>query len=345
MILFCFIHLSVSFSVKKFFCNLTCLAPALPGWEIINLMSVVKLSIIIPMKNEEAYIEPCLQALINNDFPKEAFEIICIDNGSTDRTMELARKYTEHVFQVPDRTISHLRNFGAQKAKGEYLAFVDADCIVDRFWIQAASHYFGDEKVVCFGSTPEIPEDATWVQKTWFLNKQSRKEVQEVEWLESMNLFVKKDVLREMGGFNERLETCEDVDLCYRIGEKYQIVSDKKIKSQHLGEAKTVKEFFKKEMWRGKSNLKGLKEHGIKPKELPSIILPLYYLLLPLLFIVLLYTNAFFLATLAFIVLLIAPPLLISIYITSKISKYNYILKTFFIYLVYFIARAKSFVF
>lgn len=294
------------------------------------------------MKNEEKHIESCLRAILNNIYPEKKYEIICIDNGSSDRTVELARKYTASVYSIPDKTISYLRNYGAQKAQGEYLAFVDADCIVDRLWMEAASVYFKNENIVCFGSTPGIPIDATWVQKTWYLNKAVRKEIQKIEWLESMNLFIRKDVFFEVGGFNEELLTCEDVDLCYRIGEEYQIISDKRIKVIHLGEARTLTEFFKKELWRGKSNLNGLKEHGLKIKEIPSIVLPLYYLILPIIFLILLYLKGQLFAVFSLVILLIAPPLLISINIATKTSRYNYILKASTIYLIYFTARAIS---
>ena len=294
------------------------------------------------MKNEEKFIESCLKSILDNSYPKEKYEIVCIDNGSTDKTKELAKKYTTSVYSIPDKTISYLRNYGAKKAKGEYLAFVDADCIVDRLWMEAASVYFKNENIVCFGSTPGIPVDTTWVQKTWYLNKGMRKDVQEVEWLESMNLFVKRDKFMEIGGFNESLVTCEDVDLCYRISKKYKIISDKSIKSIHLGEARTLTEFFKKELWRGKGNLKGLKENGIKLKEIPSSVLALYYVMLPFVSLIRLYVKGQLFAVLYVVSLLIAPPLLISIKIATKTSEYNYILKAATIYLVYFTARAIS---
>ena len=301
---------------------------------------MLKVSIIIPMKNEEKNIQLCLDSINSNSYPKEQYEIICVDNGSTDRTLEIASGYTENLYRLPDTTISTLRNYGAQRARGEYLAFVDSDCVADGSWLQSASIYFGSESMVCFGSTPDIPSDATWVQKAWYLSKQIRSDVQQVEWLESMNLIVKKDVFLEVGGFNEKLETCEDVDLCYRIGQKYRIISDKKIRVVHLGEARTLKEFFKKEMWRGKGNLRGLKEHGLKLNEIPSIVLPLYYLLLPLIFLLLLLVNGTLFALMSLMVLLAGPPLLISIYVTGRMSKYSYVFKATMVYLVYFIARA-----
>jgi len=303
---------------------------------------MLKVSIIIPMKNEEKNIRLCLDSITGNSYPKEQYEIICVDNGSTDRTVEIASEYTKNLYQLPDTTISAMRNYGAQRAQGEYLAFIDSDCVADKSWLRSAAQYFGSESMVCFGSTPDIPSDATWVQKTWYLSKQIRSDVQRVEWLESMNLIVKKDVFLEVGGFNEKLETCEDVDLCYRIGQKYLIISDKEIRVVHLGEAKTLGEFFKKEMWRGKGNLKGLKEHGLKLKEIPSIVLPLYYLLLPLIFLLMLLTNGTLFALISLVVLSVGPPLLISIYVSFRMSKYGYVFKATMVYLVYFIARAIS---
>ncbi len=73
----------------------------------------MKVSIIIPMKNEEKDIGSCLKSILDNSFSREDYEIICVDNGSTDRTVELAEKYTPSVYSIPDKTISYLRNYGA----------------------------------------------------------------------------------------------------------------------------------------------------------------------------------------------------------------------------------------
>ena len=303
---------------------------------------MIDVSVIIPVKNGKKYIDDCLDAIFAIDYPKDKYEILVIDNGSTDSTVSIAKSWGVLVYKKPGLSISALRNYGAKMAKGAILAFVDIDCLVDKSWMKAASRYFSDEKVVCFGATSEIHVDSTWVQKAWYINKQRRKEVQEVEWLESMNLFVKKTVFDEIGGFNERLETCEDVDLCYRLGQKHTIISDKRIKSIHLGEAKTLKEFFKKEVWRGQSNLKGIREHGITLKEAPSIILPLYYLLVPLYLVILLYVSNLYYAVLLTMILCIGPAFLISLYVSSKTSQYRSVLDVSTVYIVYFAARAFS---
>ena len=69
------------------------------------------------------------------------------------------------------------------------LAFVDADCIVSEEWLRNASVYFNDMEVVAWGGPPVPPQDASWVQKTWFLITQKENKVQDVGWLGTIDLF------------------------------------------------------------------------------------------------------------------------------------------------------------
>jgi len=97
-------------------------------------------------------------------------------------------------------------------------------------------------------------------------------------------------------------------------------------------------------MWRGKGNLRGIKGHGVKLNELPSIILPLYYLFLPIAFVLLFYMYGILLSIAMSLALLFAPALLIAIHVSCRMSEYNYVFKAFVVYLVYFIARAVALV-
>ncbi len=142
-------------------------------------------SIIIPAKNEEKNIQNCLQSIAAIDYPADKFEVLLIDNGSTDKTVAVAESWGAKVFLKPELTISGLRNFGAQQSKGKILAFLDADCTVDKNWLNAASVYLEDTAVVSFGSPAVIPLNATWVQKAWF---NIRKKNKLLKMLIGMNL-------------------------------------------------------------------------------------------------------------------------------------------------------------
>src|SRR5579884_1618468 len=95
--------------------------------------SVVSVSIIIPALNEARMIGKCLESVAQLDFPHGHFEVILVDNGSTDDTVKIAESFTDRihlkVLQKRGVRISGLRNLGAREAQGEIVAFLDADCL------------------------------------------------------------------------------------------------------------------------------------------------------------------------------------------------------------------------
>jgi glycosyltransferase involved in cell wall biosynthesis len=197
-----------------------------------------------------------------------------VDNGSTDQTVTIARDMGAQVFEQPEFTISGLRNFGASQSSGQILVFLDADCTVTPSWFLKASVYLQRADVACFGSPPGVPDNATWVQKGWFPVRKKKQDLCETDWLESMNMFVRREVFNAVGGFDESLITCEDYDLSMRLKQHGLIISDSSIVAVHHGEAATVSHFFRKELWRGKSNFAGMLQHGLTLAELPSLVAP-----------------------------------------------------------------------
>jgi hypothetical protein len=105
---------------------------------------------------------------------------------------------------------------------------------------------------------------------------EARPKSSEGKWVPAGNMLIRKKVYLECGGFDESLATCEDVDLCYRLAQKYRVVEDTTIRCFHHGEPKTLRQVFRKELWRGRDNLLGVVRHGFRWDELPSIVLPIY---------------------------------------------------------------------
>jgi cellulose synthase/poly-beta-1,6-N-acetylglucosamine synthase-like glycosyltransferase len=234
-------------------------------------------SFIVPARDEGKVIARCLEAIKALDYDERLTEMIVIDDNSVDDTVEVARSFGAKVFTAAHVTISALRNLGVGRARGEFVAFVDADCVLKSDWLGKALEHFKDSKTACVGSYPDIPEDSSWVPKTWDVHQRLHS-VQEVDWLPSRTLLVRRDAFQAVGGFADSLVTCEDVDLCYRLRKKgYKIISDERIKSVHLGEPKTLWDFFRKEQWRGRSNFHGMFVHGLYLKEIPSLLVPVYY--------------------------------------------------------------------
>ena len=301
-------------------------------------------SFVIPAKNEAQLIGQCLDAINSLTYDPGRYECIVVDNGSVDDTAKIAKQKGAKVLTLAEGTISALRNCGAKQAQGEYLAFLDADCVIDRQWLTQALRHFDDPRVGCAGSHPGIPEESTWVQKAWHLQNSKTSAVQAVDWLPSMNMLVKKKAFVDCGGFNESLITCEDVDFCYRLKRTYKSVSDSGIKSVHFGEAKTVSEFFRKERWRSQSNLQGVLSHGFYWREVPSLVLPIYYLIaiicLPLTLVNL--VTGSYLPLIINVVALLLPSLLLALRTSLRAGDFSRFGPLTYLYLVYSFARAAA---
>ncbi len=98
-------------------------------------------SVIVPFLNEERLIEQCIHSLQNQQFDKNLYELLFIDNGSVDRSTEIVRQYQSiKLLYEPRRDPYLARNRGIETARGQYLAFTDADCLIDGHWLAELQH-------------------------------------------------------------------------------------------------------------------------------------------------------------------------------------------------------------
>ena len=219
------------------------------------------ISVIVPSYNESKFIRFCMESLINLNYPQDKFEIIVVDNGSTDDTVSICSEYTPKIYVAPDLTVGGLRNFGARKANGQIYAFIDADCVADSSWLINAINSLKNEEYI-IGSKYNIPSDARWIEKVWFSQKPKGKT--EVTYINSGNMILPKNLFNEIGGFNESIRTGEDYDLCLRAKKKLKkTISDDTIKVIHLGNPKTLGSFLKREIWHGLGSFSSFKNKWI----------------------------------------------------------------------------------
>ncbi len=300
------------------------------------------ISFIIPAKNEEKNILRCISSILNINYPNNRFDILVIDNGSNDKTVEISKKSGASVYVCPNFTISKMRNYGANFAKGEYLAFIDADVSIDENWPNVCLRTVEKYNSQAVGSSPTIPENSTWIERAWHCQVRARDNVGKRPWIASMNLFVNRSVFLEVGGFDEALVTCEDVDLGYRISRKTDIIYNKDIIAIHYGEAKTVSHFFRKEYWRGIGSFESLLRNKTNFRELISFTSFLFVIIsfCCLLFFVF-YHNKYFIIFSSFFILLI--PLLKTIRVSLRLREFRYFFQQIFVWILYDISRGLSY--
>ena len=290
-------------------------------------------SIIIPLKNEEKYIELCLKSLISQQYSKDCFEIIVVDNGSTDKSLEIVKKYNVKIIYCLDGNIAKVRNVGTAAAKGEILAFVDSDCVVSSNWLTEGVNILNRPKVVATGSGYKAPHNATWVENAWLI--ESKVEERFVKFVPCGNFIVKASIFHEIGGFNETLVTCEDADICERIvNSDYLIINSTKIESVHLRNPKKIIDFMKKEIWYGSNMLSSLQNNII---DKTFIFTTAFYLSHIMILLSLVWRTPFLYAGFILLQLLINAATIHRLVLSKKYKLYFH---TLLLYYFYFLARS-----
>lgn len=211
-------------------------------------------SIVVPTRNEAGTIEACLGAIVRN-VPAGLREIIVVDNGSTDGTTELARRFPVRLELVPNGFVSRSRNVGARLASHPIVAFVDSDCVVGEGWYRAVVEVLSDPSVGVTGCRHVLRERPTWVERAWDAAHRPPFEAEraDVFYIPAGNMATRRSVMAELDGFDEGIETGEDSDFCARaVAAGHRVVGAQDVRSIHLGEPRTLAEVFRRERWHGR---------------------------------------------------------------------------------------------
>ena len=168
------------------------------------------LSIIIPAHNEEKYIEKTLKSITNSTYKN--YEIIVICDSCTDKTEQIARKYTNKVYKTNYRNTSKNRNLGAKKAKSNYLIFIDADTTISKNYLKEIFNTLQNN--YDYGTAKWVSEKQTFYGR-YFAYDNNKFNLQHKIF--AGNCFIKKDAFNKLKGFNESMLKGEDSDLGQRL--------------------------------------------------------------------------------------------------------------------------------
>lgn len=181
-------------------------------------MGSISVSAIITTKNSEKTLEQLLISLKEQTYQK--MEIILVDNNSTDQTCQIAKKYTNKVYQKgPERSAQ--RNFGAKKAIGEFLFFLDSDMYLSKNVVWECVNFYQKKSSKIWGGLV-IPEQSIG-QGFWSRVKAFERALNAGEPFFEAARFYPQEVFWEASGYDKSLTGPEDWDLPQRIQKKYQL--------------------------------------------------------------------------------------------------------------------------
>lgn len=212
------------------------------------------ISIIIPAYNEEALLAGTLRAVrASADALRVPYEIIVVDDGSTDRTAGIASEHGARVVAVNVRQISAARNAGAEVAAGDLLIFVDADTMVPPEVLRGAVAAFGAGAAGGGCAVRADSNDPRWgpavmALVSWLMRA--------VRWAAGCFLFVRADVFRRVGGFDEQYFASEEIHLSRAVKKHgpFVILREAVITSGRKGRLFTGRQFvwqFVRALWPG----------------------------------------------------------------------------------------------
>ncbi len=178
------------------------------------------ISVYIPSYNVEKFIGLCIEHLLAQTYSPD--EILVINDGSTDKTIEIAQKYpVKIIHHEKNMGLSCARNTGIQNSKNQWVASIDADCMAHPDWLKKLSHHLdtpntggiGGKLVEHFSNKITDRWRAVHMRQHWW----DQQQVNPMFLFGHSNIF-NKEAIQKAGGYNPKYRTnYEDVDICNKI--------------------------------------------------------------------------------------------------------------------------------
>ena len=196
------------------------------------------ISVIIPVHNSAKYLGQCLDALAASSY--KSYEVIVVDDASTDDSVEIGRKKGVVVHELPCKSgAAAARNYGAKKAKGDVFLFVDSDVIVREDTVARVADDFtkNPDIAAVFGSYDDRPAAPGFISQYRNLLHHYIHQIS----LEEATTFwtgcgaIKREVFYRVGGFDEDWYAMEDVEIGFRMWKDgCRTLLDKELQVKHL---------------------------------------------------------------------------------------------------------------
>lgn len=179
-----------------------------------------KVSLYIPCYNAERYIKECLDSVINQSYKID--EIMVIDDGSTDKTVDIAKNYPVRIISLKEnKGLVACRNIAFKEAKNEFVAALDADCVASPQWLERLMECFLNDDIAGVGGIL-VERHTLSVADEWrsvhMAQQWGAELLENPPFLYGNNTVFKKKSVEKVGFYNERYRTnYEDIELSIRI--------------------------------------------------------------------------------------------------------------------------------
>lgn len=213
-------------------------------------------SIIVPVRNGAESLPRCLTALLSQTLPRDQYEIIVVDDGSSDATAVIARQAGISYLYLPPSGPAAARNHGAQQAQGDFLLFTDADCEPAPHWIESLLTAFNDDSVMGAKGVYRTRESGLiprFVQLEYLSKYASMAHLPSIDFIDTYSAAYRRAVFLANGGFDTSFPTAavEDQELSFRLARKgYRLVFVPAAIVYHRHDL-TFAEYIQRKFWIG----------------------------------------------------------------------------------------------
>ena len=186
-----------------------------------------RVSVIIPVYNSEKDLSICLESILDQSIPQDDYEVIVIDNNSTDNTVKVIKKHQVIFGSEKEQSSYAARNKGISLAKSEYLIFTDADCKPTKDWLKGYLNCLSKTAAKLMAGSIELTmddPDNAWMMYDKLNHMNQKLLVKTKGFAATANLMVHKEVFETVGEFDPSLISGGDSEFGQRATKKFNIV-------------------------------------------------------------------------------------------------------------------------
>ena len=234
---------------------------------------MTKVTVIIPTFNRGYCLAESIQSVLDQSFTN--FELIVVDDGSTDNTLEVMNQFPDihKISMKKNRGVSFARNRGMEQARGEWIAFLDSDDLWERHKL-ATQMKWVERHPDCHA----VYTDEIWIRNGVRVNPMNKHRKYSGDIfryclplciVSPSSVLLRAELLNEVGGFDESMPVCEDYDLWLRIAIRFpfHFIEEKLIVKRGGHEDQLSRKFWGMDRWRVQALQKLLQESGVNEEQ------------------------------------------------------------------------------